>query len=480
MIYARFRDEGDIELTMQYRVASVLKLIIYIIYNLQLIAIQAICKYMLLERSEKMERSDEYVGYKIRLNPTAEQIQIFNKYFGMRRFVYNLGIDLQEANYLDESTDHHLLSAFTLNKMIVQMRKTDTLKWLNDFDLASIRLALTDSVNAYMMFFNKHSANRRPVYKSKKKSKKTFSVRASRIAISEKFIRLPSIGFVKVYDKIPIEIIGNGNKNLNNANYLRYLNTRISFDGLYYYLSFSLPKDDTHNIHSYSKYGGNEEYVERESTESIGIDLGCKGYNWIVDSAGNRVELPDFSKEERKLKGLHKKFARQLRTNAKKKRKPSFKQNKPVLYERTKNEQKTIAKINKYYKRIKNRRKNKVYEYCKTLLELKPRSVVLESLKESDMLINDNSKRCNAQKQMFNHNIQMSALYETSNIISRTLGCNNIPIIFADREYPSSQICSCCGYQQKIGRKRYFRCPQCGSVIDRDYNASLNLASLGL
>ena len=479
MIYARFRDEGDIELTMQYRVASVLKLIIYIIYNLQLIAIQAICKYMLLERSEKMERSDEYVGYKIRLNPTAEQIQIFNKYFGMRRFVYNLGINLQEANYLDESTDHHLLSAFTLNKMIVQMRKTDTLKWLNDFDLASIRLALTDSVNAYMMFFNKHSANRRPVYKSKKKSKKTFSVRASRIAISEKFIRLPSIGFVKVYDKIPIEIIGNGNKNLNNANYLRYLNTRISFDGLYYYLSFSLPKDDTHNIHSYSKYGGNEEYVERESSESIGIDLGCKGYNWIVDSAGNRVELPDFSKEERKLKGLHKKFARQLRTNAKKKRKPSFKQNKPVLYERTKNEQKTIAKINKYYKRIKNRRKNKVYEYCKTLLELKPRSVVLESLKESDMLINDN-KRCNIQKQMFNHKIRISALYETSNIISRTLDSNNIPIIFADREYPSSQICSCCGYQQKIGRKRYFRCSQCGSVIDRDYNASLNLASLGL
>ena len=289
-----------------------------------------------------------------------------------------------------------------------------------------------------------------------------------------------SIGYVNLHEKIESSLIGTGNSALKYTNYLKYTDARISFDGLYYYLSFSLPKDDTHNIHSYSKYGGNEEYVERESSESIGIDLGCKGYNWIVDSAGNRIELPDFSKEERKLKGLHKKFARQLRTNAKKKRKPSFKQNKPVLYERTKNEQKTIAKINKYYKRIKNRRKNKVYEYCKTLLELKPRSVVLESLKESDMLINDNSKRCNAQKQMFNHKIRISALYETSNIISRTLDSNNIPIIFADREYPSSQICSCCGYQQKIGRKRYFRCSQCGSVIDRDYNASLNLASLGL
>lgn len=30
-----------------------------------------------------MERSDNYVGYKIRLNPTEEQIQVFNKYFGI-------------------------------------------------------------------------------------------------------------------------------------------------------------------------------------------------------------------------------------------------------------------------------------------------------------------------------------------------------------------------------------------------------------
>lgn len=480
MIYARFRDEGDIELTMQYRVASILKLVIYIICNLQLIAIQEICKYMLLERSEKMERSDEYVGYKIRLNPTDEQIQIFNKYFGMRRFVYNLGINLQEANYLDESTDDHLLSAFTLNKMISQMKKTDSLSWLNNFDLFSIRAALSDSVNAYLLYFNHNTINSKPKYKSKKRSKKTFFTRPDRLIISDYYVRLSSIGVVKLYNKASADIIGNGDRNNKNSRYLKYSNARISFDGLHYYLSFSLPKDDTHNIHSYSKYGGNEEYVERESSESIGIDLGCKGYNWIVDSAGNRIELPDFSKEERKLKGLHKKFARQLRTNAKKKRKPSFKQDKPVLYERTKNEQKTIAKINKYYKRIKNRRKNRVYEYCKTLLELKPRSVVLETIEMKKNFIGNDNKRCNIQKQMFNHKIQMSALYETSNIISKTLGCNNIPIIFADREYPSSQICSCCGYQQKIGRKRYFRCPQCGSVIDRDYNASLNLASLGL
>lgn len=427
-----------------------------------------------------MERSDEYVGYKIRLNPIEEQIQIFNKYFGMRRFVYNLGINLQEENYLNESTEKHLLSSFTLNRMIVEIKKLDSFKWLNDFDNSSIRAALADSVNAYLLYFNHNTINGKPKYKSKKRSKKTFFVRQDRIAIYKNRVRLPSIGEVLLYSEASDEIIGNGDKNNKKSRYLKYSNTRISFDGLYYYLSFSLPKDDTHNIHSYYQYGGNDEYIKRESSESIGIDLGCKGYNWIVDSAGNRVELPDFSKEERKLKGLHKKFARQIRTNAKKKRKPSFKQNKPVLYERTKNEQKTIAKINKYYKRIKNRRKNKVYEYCKLLLELKPKSVVLEDIRTQKIYINNETKRCNSQMHMFNNKIHISSLYETASIISKTLGSNNIPIIFADREYPSSQICSCCGYQQKIGRKRYFRCPQCGTIIDRDYNASLNLASLGL
>ena len=396
----------------------------------------------------------------------------------MVRFVYNLGLNLQEEHYLNPDNKYKMMSFYDLCKVFAELKETDEYGWLNYFNLNSIRIVLKDLINAYKKFFN--GASYKPKYKSKKRSKRSFPIRSDRMSISRSAIRIPSIGNIQLDQNANSNIIGNGYDKIANSTYLKYTDARISFDGLYYYLSFSLPKDDTHNIHSYSKYGGNEEYVEREPSESIGIDLGCKGYNWIVDSAGNRIELPDFSKEERKLKGLHKKFARQLRTNAKKKRKPSFKQNKPVLYERTKNEQKTIAKINKYYKRIKNRRKNKVYEYCKTLLELKPRSVVLETLNVKDWINENRVKTQYRSRYEMNNSISNSSIYETSTIISRTINSNNIPIIFADREYPSSQICSCCGYQQKIGRKRYFRCPQCGSVIDRDYNASLNLASLGL
>ena len=44
-------------------------------------------------------KQDNHIGYKIKLYPTKEQEQIFKEYFGACRFVYNLGIDLQNKHY---------------------------------------------------------------------------------------------------------------------------------------------------------------------------------------------------------------------------------------------------------------------------------------------------------------------------------------------------------------------------------------------
>ena len=46
---------------------------------------------------------------------------------------------------------------------------------------------------------------------------------------------------------------------------------------------------------------------------------------------------------------------------------------------------------------------------------------------------------------------------------------------------PSSQLCSCCGCRQKISLDiRTYICPKCGLIIDRDYNAALNIKEIGL
>jgi putative transposase len=57
---------------------------------------------------------------------------------------------------------------------------------------------------------------------------------------------------------------------------------------------------------------------------------------------------------------------------------------------------------------------------------------------------------------------------------------NNIEVIHADREYPSSQICSKCGSLYKIGKSKTYTCPICGLIIDRDLNAAFNLRDFGI
>ena len=131
--------------------------------------------------------------------------------------------------------------------------------------------------------------------------------------------------------------------------------------------------------------------------------------------------------------------------------------------------QKTIAYINKYYKKITYSRQNAIYEYCNKLLEEKPKAVVLESIRVKSFIMHENRR---------NSQIIDAALYNTSEIISRKMSSNGIPVIYADPNYPSTQICSVCGNRQKIGKSQIYKCPICGTEIDRDLNAAINLSRL--
>ncbi len=50
-------------------------------------------------------------------------------------------------------------------------------------------------------------------------------------------------------------------------------------------------------------------------------------------------------------------------------------------------------------------------------------------------------------------------------------------LVIVDRYYPSSQLCSNCGHQQKMPlSERVYHCPDCGMILDRDLNAAINLS----
>lgn len=412
---------------------------------------------------------DNFVGYKLKLNPTEEQKEILNKYFGLRRFVYNLGIDILK----DEKQK---LSYYDLRKLITRLKKEDSkYKWLCNFDSEAVSLALNDAFNAFKYYRNEKMVNTIPTYKSKKKSKKQFAIRSDRLDINDTYIRIPSIGNINYY-YYNANLKGSGNKDRITTKYLHFSDARIRYTNNEYYLTFDLPKDEDHQINSYWNYADNKQWQKQENSKAIGIDFGLRKEKWMVDSAGYTVERPDNSKYIKKISFLNKKLNRQYKIN--KNREPRlFKDRKSPKNGQSKNMQKTKAKINKYYKKITDRRRNEVYNYCNRLLDLKPKAIVMESIFVHELQMHEYDD-CVLHKNKMNNLIKDAAVYDSMRIIERKMMSNGIPVIYADDQYPSSQLCSNCGHRQNIGRKETYICPECGTVINRDYNAALNLAKL--
>lgn len=415
----------------------------------------------------------KFVGYKIQLYPTDDQKQIFTEYFGLARFIYNLALEIRENNYqdyLNGKSDIKYLSYIGIRNKITELRRTDEkYEWINKYNTDTICTCVKDLVNGYIMFSSGRAVNK-PKFKCKKDfGNKMFPVRADRLVIKQNYVRLPSIGYIYA-GNIPDKVYGSGDKNAKTNRYIKYVNPRVSYDGINYWISFEVEtsiddRDITYN--SNYKYLYNDEYMNKPCNRAIGIDLGCSKNNWIVMSDGYRKSLPDFTTEEKKIRQLFRKSARQRIINLREERTNP-----------TKNQIKTNRKINKYYKRIVNRRKSAIYDACKHILDFKPEAVVMENIYVKEIMSDyDNISKCMKQTNAFNHNIDMSNLFMVKNTFRYVLESNNIPFYLAPSDYPSTQICSCCGAKKNIGRSKTYKCDVCGSIINRDYNASVNLSN---
>ena len=101
---------------------------------------------------------------------------------------------------------------------------------------------------------------------------------------------------------------------------------------------------------------------------------------------------------------------------------------------------------------------------------MNPTTIVMENLSVDDM-----EKNRNIAKQVYNANFNRCITVMMNK-------CNryNIKFMLAPSNYPSSQLCSGCGYRKKLYSAKTYNCPHCGLSIDRDLNAALNLAKLAL
>ena len=421
----------------------------------------------------------KFIGYRIKLLPTEDQINLFTEYFGVSRAAYNLALEIENINYenyLNGKSDKSFLSFFELNSIINKIKKTDQrYSYMCNYNNETISVSIRDLVNGFNKFFN--GINSRPVFKSKKFKSKSFPIRSDRLLIEKNRVRISSIGYVQTgtnQDKI----IGYGNKDSKTYKHIDYSNARITFNGCDYYLCFEIKTDINDQIISYNSnynYRYNESYKSKPYSTAIGIDLGCSGDNWIVMSDGYKKSLPDFSKETKKISMLMKKSARQRSINSANLERANSDYGE---YIKSKNEIKTEREINKYYKSITNKRISAIYDACKHILDTKPEAVIMEDIKVNDMINSVKSEDIPYySKTQYINKVLSSALYTVKDKFTYVLESNNIPVYTVDSNYPSSKICSKCGYIQNIKRKKIFKCPNCGNKLDRDINASINLSN---
>ena len=370
---------------------------------------------------------------KIRLSPTKEQEELMFQSVGIARFAYNWGLSKWEEMYKEGIKPSKAKIRKEFNNSI---RKNDDFKWLYNVSGQITAQAFADLEDAYKNFFD--GLAQRPKFKNKKKSKKSFYVRYDAIKFSNNRVNIEKIGKVKYSSNYKIPKLD------------KYTNPRCHFDGKYWYLTFGFE-------HGESQASLNEDL-------SIGIDLGIS-HLAIVNHLDKPIKNINKSKEVRRLKKKLKRLQRQVSRKYEMNKKGS-------KFVKTNNIIKLERQIKLVHRRLNNIRNNHIHQATSKIIKLNPYRVVMEDLNVSGMMENKHLAEKIAEQKFYEFKRQMK--YKCK--------FNKIEFALADRWYPSSKACSCCKNIKKDLKlsDRTYICNECGLVIDRDKNASINLGNYKL
>ena len=376
---------------------------------------------------------------KVRLSPNKKQLTKLFQYAGCSRFAYNWAIAKEQENH---KLGNKFLSGNELRKELTQLKKKEY-RWLNKISNNVTKQAIKDACNSYKRFFDGRCKH--PKFKSKKSSKQSFYQDNVAIKFTNTHVKVE--GFA-----------GSGKRNKQKLNWIKlcekgriptnckYMNPRFTFDGLHWWVSVSIETNDNPDI---------------PSKEGIGIDLGLK--DLAICSDGNTYKNIN---KTNKVKKIEKRKRRLQRSISRK-----YNMNKEgVRYKKTSNIIKREKELLKVIKRLTNIRRNHLHQITSEIVKRKPSFICIEDLNVSGMMKNKHLSKA----------IQQQGFYEFRRQIEYKSVWNNIPVIIADRFFPSSKLCSCCGVIKKDLKlsDRIYRC-DCGNIIDRDFQASLNLKRYG-
>ncbi len=351
-------------------------------------------------------------AYKTELDPDNDQRTSLLRHAGAARFAYNWGFQRKQDSY--EATGKSP-TAIDLHRELNRLKKT-TLPWMYEVSKCAPQEALRDLDKAFRNFFDGRS--RFPRFKSRKRGIGGFRLTGS-IKVHQDCMQLPRIGLVRLKEKEYLPISG-----------VHILSATISERAGHWFVSVQVEEE----IHVLVNHG-----------PVVGVDVGVSHLATVNDGAV--IENPKaLRRYGTKLRRLQRSLSRKQKDSA--------------------NRKKAKMRLAKCHYRVSCVRRDAL-DKATTMLAKTKSVIAVEDLAVRNMMRNH----------ILAGSLADASFCEFQRMLEYKAEWYGSVVVKADRFFPSTKRCSACGaIKAEITlTERTFRCGVCGSEMDRDVNAAMNL-----
>lgn len=394
-------------------------------------------------------------GYSLRIYPTKEQASLITRTFGCARFVWNQMLDMQISRYKNNKNSRYQ-SAYDMNNLLPTLKKE--YQWLKEPDKFALQTSCDNLDTAYNNFFSKRA--KYPRFKSRKSYIQSYTTKVSNAnrgyptieVLDNHHIKLPKLHSIYFRSgRLP-------------QGKIKQATIRINSQGQYY-CSVMCEQDQSDN------------QALPKTHNSVGIDLGLS--DLAILSNGTKYPKSTYDQDlKANLKIWERKMSHRQRNALKE---IAFDKHEKVLYPRELKDfpryQQARKAVAKYKAKIANRRKDRLQKLTTSIVR-EFDIIVVEDLKSSNMLKNHNLAK----------SISNAGWYEFVRELEYKCNWYGKTLVKVAPQN-TSRRCSNCGMLNKKFSKlsqnewmavRHWKCPNCGTHLDRDINASVNILSKGL